>query len=238
MDQILKRLQALISDLHPDRDGKAQVPTERELAVALGVHRTTLRERLAVLEILGVIRRAQGSGTYLALPDPGFVQFYFEMALKLRHVTTQQLEQAREAIELQVARLAALNATSADIAALESSLQRIVEATSMDSEIEADQQFHFHLARASHNPVIMLIMEGLSSVLQQVFRERRKLFRRVPGGSHQTKANHAAIVKAIRDRDPIAAVAAMDHHFKTWNQAHARITVEDGARRDTAHREE
>ena len=231
-DQTLQALKTILSSIGSDPRGTARLPTERELAETVGVNRSTLRERLAALESLGLIRRTQGSGTYLALPDPSFVQFYFEMALQLGYFTLEQLEQARELLEREVAYSAALRATPQDVKGLEEGLTGILEADNAEDAADLDYQFHMCLARASHNPVILLIVEGLSSVLRQVFRFRQRLARSAPEGEIRTNRVHIPIVEAVRSHDPGAAVAAMDDHFTVWNEVSEKASarLEDAVR--------
>lgn len=231
-DETLQALKTILSSVGSDPRGATRLPTERELAETVGVNRSTLRERLAALEGLGLIRRTQGSGTYLALPDPSFVQFYFEMALQLGYFTLEQLEQARELLEREVAHSAALRSRPHDIEALEEDLKGILEANNAEDAAIRDYQFHMSLARASHNPVILLIVEGLSSVLRQVFRFRQRLARSAPEGEIRTNRVHIPIVDAVRNHDPSAAVAAMDNHFAVWNEVSekAPTRLEDAVR--------
>jgi GntR family transcriptional regulator, transcriptional repressor for pyruvate dehydrogenase complex len=164
MDATLEGLKELLASVQPDAQGNARLPTERELARRLEVQRSTVRERLAALEALGLIRRTQGSGTYLSLPDSAFVQLYFELALRLGYFSAAQLGEARELIEREVARLAATQATAEDLEALEAAYTGIAEASSVEAGDEADYAFHQALCRAAHNPVVSLLMDGLASV--------------------------------------------------------------------------
>ncbi len=225
MDRTLEDLKSLISKVAADGGESGRLPTERELSEALGVNRTTLRERLAALETLGFVRRTQGSGTYLTMPDPAFVQLYFEMALRVNYMTFEQIEDTRESLERDVAYSAALNATPEDIGALEDAMRRVLEAKSAEAGAEADYEFHLHLAHATHNPVISLILGGLSSVLHQVFLRRQRLVRGVPGGAVRTNNTHIAILDAVRDHNANRALAAMDEHFLAWNRESARASL-------------
>jgi len=47
--------------------------------------------------------------------------------------------------------------------------------------------------------------------------------RQVPRGAERTNATHIPIVEAIAARDPIRAVAAMDKHFRVWDEESARV---------------
>ena len=228
MDETLERLAALIADVPLGTTGEPKLPTERKLASVLDVNRGTVRERLAALEILGLIRRKQGSGTYLGMPHPTFVRLYFEMAVKLGYVEVGQLQQARELIEREVAGLAATHASAEDVATLERCVQRMLDSENAEDGDQADYDFHMTMAQASRNPVMVLIAEGLSSVLRQLLRLRRHGVLADPVRIDRMNAIHVPILEAVRDHDPERAVAAMDEHFKIWNEMAREVDVLEG----------
>lgn len=217
-DATLEQLKDLIVRMQPDGHGSVKLPTERELARTLDVQRSTLRERLAALEALGLIRRTQGSGTYLALPDSSFLQFYFEIALKLGHFNMQQLSMARALLERGVAREAALQATEVDIVGLEDAYIRMLAAGDAAAGDAADHEFHLRLARATHNPAIALLIDGLSALLFRLLQQRRQVVRAIPGAVERSNAAHAALLAALRAHDPAAAETAIEQHFRVWEQ--------------------
>lgn len=216
MDETLGRLMEVL--VSTSSSGRMKVPTERELANDLGVNRSTVREGLSALEVLGLVRRTQGSGTYLDVPHFAFVRLYFEMAVKLGQINVAELQQAREMIERTVVRQAALSATEEDIAALEGCVERMLGCETFEEGDEADYEFHLQLVRATHNPVMSLLVEGLSSVLWDLLRHRRYLVRHSPEGYALTNRDHVPILHAIRNRDPERAVHAIDEHFRIWNE--------------------
>ena len=228
MDETLERLAAAVVSAAANGGvgNKLRVPTERDLAASLGVNRSTLRERLSALEVLGLLRRTQGSGTYLDMPHSSFVRLYFEMAVKLGHVTVEELEKAREMIERAVVREAATAATLEDMVALERCVEKMLNSSSVEDGDEADYEFHTRLVRASKNPVMELIVEGLSSVLRELLRQRRYMVRRRPGSFARTNADHVPIINAIKAGDPEAAERAMDEHFRIWNEESAKVDEE------------
>ncbi len=219
MDDTLERLAALIADVPLGANGQPRLPTERQLASVLDVNRGTLRERLAALEILGLIRRKQGSGTYLDIPHPAFIRMYFDMAVKLGYVEVGQLQQARELIEREVARLAATHASAEDVATLERCVQRMLDSVNdVEDGDQADYEFHITLVQALRNPVMSLITEGLSSLLRQLLQLRRHRIRQDPDRFHRINAVHIPILEAVRDHDQERAVAAMDEHYRLFNE--------------------
>ncbi len=221
MDHILERLKELLSETDLNPEGKTRLPSERELAEVLGVNRTTLREKMSVLEAVGFITRTQGSGTYLSMPRSKFLQFYFDMALKLGFISIPQLEEVREMIEAGVARAAAAHATSEDINALEYFLNQMMTAGNTPYGNELDHAFHMHLGTATHNPVMMMILDGLALSMRKVLQHRRRVISQFPRGLEVANDTHIDIYKAVRDQKPDQAEAAMSNHFKVWRRIQA-----------------
>jgi GntR family transcriptional regulator, transcriptional repressor for pyruvate dehydrogenase complex len=226
MDPILSKLRDVLLELGSAASPASlttKLPPERELAARLGVQRSTLRERLAMLEQLGVLKRMQGSGTYVSLPNSEFIRFYFDLALALGLISVEELHVAREALEREIARRAAKMASADDVADLDRLARQMLKATDAQERLEADYQFHMRLAASARNPVISIVIDGLSNVLRRTLYQRHVLVRSVPGAAKRTDASHGPLVEAIRERDPEAALAAMDAHFRIWDEESAKV---------------
>ncbi|PWG61501.1 FadR/GntR family transcriptional regulator [Sediminicurvatus halobius] len=224
-DSLFRRLtEEIIAKLKADTHGRVRLPTERDLARQLRVQRHTLRERLAALESLGLIQRVQGSGTYLVLPQSQFVQMYFEVALKLGYISVEELMRAQEMIEREIAYSAALHASTDEVDAMNRYLERTRSAEG-EGVVDAHHGFHTALARASHNAVIVLLVDGLASVLRHVLERRVENVRQVPGAEERVRETYGAILSAIRYRDPEEARMAMDEHFRVWRRESAKVTT-------------
>lgn len=197
-----------------------RLPTERELSTELGISRGAVRERLTALEVLGFVRRTQGSGTYVQVPHSSSIQLYFTIALTLGHISFDQLEHAREMMERELVQEAARNATPDDIRILEECIRRMTSG-SIDDGIEGDSEFHLHIVRMASNPIMSLMMEGLSTVMRDLLARRRQLANIAEdgtGGRRETDRVHEQIVDALRVNDPQKALLAMEEHFRVWNQ--------------------
>lgn len=228
MQQFLDTLLDVISATNPTFEGDIKLPSERELAASLGVNRATLREKMAVLDAIGFIKRAQGSGTYLTMPRSQILQLTFNMALRMDYTTIDHLTSAREIIEAGVAKMAARNATAKDIKAMEYFLDRLLETQDTEYGHELDHAFHMHLSVATHNPVLQIILESFSPSLRKVLQHRRHLVAQVPLGLEKTNETHVAIFQAVRDHDQEGAVKAMEKHFSIW-QDFARKAIREGS---------
>jgi GntR family transcriptional repressor for pyruvate dehydrogenase complex len=206
-------------------DSLVRLPPERDIAQTLGIQRSTLREGLATLTHLGMLRRAPGRGTFVSLPRSDFLQLYFNVALAAGHITIDDLETLREMLEREIVRRAALTADPRDVFELQELARRMESAGSADERLEADYEFHLRLARTTKSRVIELLMDGLSTVLRRVLHHRRFKVRSVPESAERMDATHMPIALAIGSKDVEAAVAAMDHHFSVWSELSKKTTI-------------
>jgi GntR family transcriptional repressor for pyruvate dehydrogenase complex len=224
-DNILSALRDLIvqaGNRQPDA-GRFRLPPERELAAKLNIQRAALRDKLATLEHLGMLDRTQGSGTYVRMLNADLIRLYFDLALALGYINIDELETARELLEREIAHRAAIVGTEADFDELQSLCDHMAGAATVEEQLDADYRFHMRLAQAARNPVISLIIEGLSSVLHTVLARRRRMVRSVPDAAALQNAAHPPIVVALRCRDPDGAMSAMDSHFRVTNELQALV---------------
>ncbi|QEM83143.2 FadR/GntR family transcriptional regulator [Halomonas binhaiensis] len=152
------------------------------------------------------------------MPEPVFIQLYFELALKLNYISVDHLETAREMFEREIVQAAAVNHQDHELDRLEALCDKIVNSTDVMEGLQADYEFHEQLAIMAKNPAILIIFQGLSSVLKKVLHQRRVLARQSPVSQEKTNETHVAIVAAVKTRNREMARQAMDQHFETWNQ--------------------
>jgi GntR family transcriptional regulator, transcriptional repressor for pyruvate dehydrogenase complex len=208
-DQIASRLIALITEQQLKAGDR--LPPERELAATMGVSRSSLREALRALAMLGVAEMRQGDGTYLTALDPDALMRPFGLVLALNDGQLQELFEARRVIE---PALAALAAERIDEATLEE-LRRCGRdsAAAVDDEdafMRTDLELHGLIARAASNSILWHVIGSISG--SGVASRRRT--NPLPGLREQSVEDHRAIVAAIEARDPEAAAAAMLHHLE------------------------
>jgi len=148
-EQILDQIKS--GDLAPgDR-----LPPQRELATLFGVGRSSVREAINALAVMGYLDVAQGRGTYIKgdLPDADISLAQFDAALKAGSIL--DLMDVRELLECRSARLAADRAEDAKIKVLAAALKGMQQcAEDYESFLEADMQFHRALAEASENQIL------------------------------------------------------------------------------------
>src|SRR6185503_384183 len=128
-----------------------QLPPERQLAVAFGTARSTIRKVLDQLEQKGLVVRRVGSGTFVNYQGP----ILDSMADVTDLISPLQLIEARSAIEPQMTKLAALHASTRDLSAMEKVLLALEDSTDdQDAFTRLDSEFHLGIARCSRNPLL------------------------------------------------------------------------------------
>ncbi|MFC7431987.1 MULTISPECIES: FadR/GntR family transcriptional regulator [unclassified Agrococcus] len=221
MDDALDALVARLVDLSTvEHDGTRRLPPERVLVERLDMSRSTLRERLSQLESLGILDRRQGHGTYLRSPGASVVRTTFTLMSALGGVTPDQVDQAREMLEIVTTVEAARRATAADVATLGALVETMIAATACgdhDAGLEADLAFHRHLFTIVGNPVLDVLQDGLAGMLRDTLAARRATAMRAEtpadDGTYRTDTVHRAIVDALGARDVDAARVAIRLHF-------------------------
>ncbi len=204
---VLEEIQRLITEgeLRPgDR-----LPSETELAEQFGVGRSSIREAMRVLHLLGVIEVIQGKGTFVR--QPAILPLMIDWSRIAQMGVIAEVMEARQFIEVLLAQLAAERATEEDIKALRSALEHSRESlSSLESSIQAGVNFHLVLADAAHNEVLALMYRTIRDLYLETARQTRI----TPEIAHDRLHDHERILQAILARDPEAAAQAMKEHLE------------------------
>lgn len=224
-DGVLRDVIKLITSISPDSEGRVRLPTERVMASQLQIQRTTVRERLSILEMFGFIKRTQGSGTYLTLGRPTFMQEYFEIALRLDYIRIDEMQGAMEMIVREATASAAASASGENLRRLKELVEETESDTSLDGLVRSQFEFLSLLVRASENPVIVIIFDGIAMVVREVLRRRLNLIKMVPGALNRNLNARRQVVDAILNREPDTTRSAIDEYFWLWRREEAKISI-------------
>jgi DNA-binding FadR family transcriptional regulator len=196
-----------------------RLPPERELAPALGVSRTTLREALRVLEGEGLLESRRGAA------GGAFVREAGQPALADGNLLAQvrafeDLLDFRLATECAAARLAAQRRSERDLRLMSESLEGIRRNTSMDLFRRADSTFHLAIAEAARNPMLQAAIEdGRAAMFAPLDLLDFEVMRTNALEGHRT------IVNAITLADPDAAERAMAAHIEDTRRELRLVTA-------------
>lgn len=187
-----------------------QIPPERELAERFKVSRTSVREALRALEMQGIIDSRQGGGTFVRTGDTEMLVGPLAAAILRGRRELAEVLEVRELIEPGIARLAARRATAEHVAELETLLQRQRECIAAErSFVEEDTAFHYTLAKAADNHILL----RLHNVILDVLRESRQSYLHVPNRPQMSLRGHEAMLAAVKAKDVDAAYRASLAHI-------------------------
>ena len=192
-----------------------RLPSERTLALNLGVSRPSLREAMQQLVSKGLLSTRHGGGTYVTdRLEAHFVDPWQDM-LKANPLLHRDLLEVRQMLESQAAALAADRATDVDINRLDvvyAELEASYDQDDLTHCINTDVAFHQAVAEASHNVLIGHLTASLMRVIHGHVSNNLAHLHARPERWSQLRAQHRAIWQAVREHKPHdAALAASEH---------------------------
>jgi GntR family transcriptional repressor for pyruvate dehydrogenase complex len=204
-------------DLKPGQ----RLPSERELCEQFGASRSSLREALRCLSIVGVLNARVGEGTSVALDGGKFMRRIMEWRMITEQNDIVNLLEIRIALEAVSAANTALHRTEEDIKELRSLLSKMKIALKDPKEFAVlDLEFHIALANASGNS---MLSDFVSVIRNQLARALAKVLL-LPNAVPLSFKEHISIVKAIECGDADAARKAMNIHLEAALQRYAKAT--------------
>lgn len=207
-DEIVDQLMELIArgDLSPGQ----RLPSERELCLRFGTGRSSMREALRCLSIVGVLNARVGEGTSIAIDGTKFLGKIMSWRLITEQHDVRNLMEVRIGLEGMAAASAARVSTQKDLAALEGLLKKMERCQDNQRRFSAlDLSFHLTIARSSGNP---LISDLISMIRGQLVRGLSRVLV-LPNALPLSLVEHRRIVTAIRRHDPEGATKAMSDHL-------------------------
>ena len=188
-----------------------RIPPERELCQKLGVGRSSLREAMKALEIIGMIEMRAGEGTFVCRRSD-FLSHPLLWAIAGSGVTeANELIEARKLIEVELAGLAAVRATPDDFQQIGIHLDTLETSLEHTGKfLEADIAFHVAIGEAGHNRVLLNSLHLIRNLMQQWVRTSLEQHAFVAA---EALEQHRAIFVAVAKRNPAKAREAMQTHL-------------------------
>jgi DNA-binding FadR family transcriptional regulator len=193
------------------------LPPERELVVQTGLSRTSVREALRILELEGLIetRPGRNGGSRVRRPVGADLSRHIELFIWGRQVGFAELHDVREALEALGAEGAARRRTETDLAELLLRTEAVEAAVNSGGYLEANLAWHMAVVRASHNDLLIGIMNALSNAIHQA--TASDAFDS-PAVRAATLKIHRAVLAAIVEGDAEAARRRMARHVSAARQ--------------------
>lgn len=210
-EQVTERLLEHIDNQHL-KPGDL-LPSETSLAASFGVSRPVIREALKHLEGKDIIEIVNGKGAIIRPIASEPLRLFFQRAMRMEYGTMVELMEVRKGLEVQAAGLAAQRWNAKDL----QSIQQVVQAMranmgNLDMYTRLDVDFHLRIAAASHNSMLVNLIESIREALRNTIIPGLKS--RGPDLHLESIQNtHELLVHNLEDRNTTGAMEAMVQHF-------------------------
>jgi len=204
------------------------LPSEGELATRFGVSARVVREALQHLAGKGLIELRQGRRARVRPVNAVLLTEALSLAVSRSNGSGADLLEVRRPIEYEMARLAAERATEAELTAMQHQLHEMdrlglrldgpaAEHLGADVLVREfivyDLEFHRLLGVASHNPVMLQLIDALAGLLRETRERTTWSVVRLGPGTQPNRRDHWAIFEAVRRRDRVRAGELMRQHL-------------------------
>ena len=188
-----------------------RLPSERDLCKSFNTGRSSLREALRCLSIMGVLTARVGEGTSVAIDGGKFLETVMEWRFITVKYDIKNLMELRIAIEGLAVASSAERATEEDIKGLENLIAGMETAVGDPKRFGTlDLEFHLSIARSSQNHVIFDLVSLIRGQLARPLATVLVL----PQARPRSVEEHQAILNAVKRRNPGAARKAMQAHLE------------------------
>ncbi|MFT4083003.1 MAG: FadR/GntR family transcriptional regulator [Nocardioides sp.] len=188
-----------------------RLPSETALAERYGVSRTVVREVLRSCESAGLTVTRPGRGSFVV--SPRSPELVFE------GYSATQLMEARPAIEIPAAGLAALRRTDDQLGEIRRLGEAMAEAVDDTEWTRLDARFHLAIAQASANPVFADVLASIAAAL----RRQSQLLNVQLDRRTDSVREHRAVIAALVRGSATEAEDAMRFHLEEVRDAMARM---------------
>ncbi len=221
---VLERIEADLRDGRL-RPGDRLTP-ERELASTLGVGRSSVREAIRVLEVLGVVRTATGSGpssgAMIVTTPRGGLAAFLRLQVAANGFPIADVVRTRIVLESDIAER--LAASDPDLAEADGILDAMDDPTlTAEDFLALDARFHLALAEASGNVVVSAMMEGLRSSIESYTQLGAARMPEWEATVARLRDEHRRIVRAVMAGDGPAARAIVAAHITDYSRQVAAV---------------
>ena len=185
----------------------------QKLATSFQVGRSAIREALSALRAMGLVEMKQGEGTYIKHFEAEKSSLAVSAPLLMQKTDVLHLVEVRKVFETGSVMYAARNRTEEDIECMLKILVDMQEALGdSDQEKETDIALHMAIAKATHNPLMISLMQNITDTMKSIMSSEIWL-RSEMMTLENLLDDHKRIVVAIIEQDEQRAQSLMHQHL-------------------------
>lgn len=206
-----------------------KLPSENALVKKLGVKRSDIREAFVALELMGLITSRQGQGSYLVDFELTEASNPLALMMMLQKGNPQEIMHIRALIEIEAARLCAINRTKLDVLKLQESFQNMITQENRRDYAMLDAQFHSIIAGGCGNRLLQTMINFVYGYISYVSLNNW-IYLMLPENEDRKNAiidQHRLILCAIKNMKADDAAKSMQAHLNFISENLNQRIMED-----------
>lgn len=195
-----------------------RLPPERELVEQLQASRTSIREAIRALQIIGLVECRQGGGNFI---KESFENSLFEplsVMFVLQNSKPEEILELRKIVEVETAALAAEKITGKELKDIEAIVEQMRISNDEAFNAKLDKELHYKIAHASGNLLVVSILSAVSSLMDSFIKDARDMILRQNENKEVLMEHHESLYKALLNHDRNKAAEAMRKHLDLINE--------------------
>lgn len=214
-EQVIEQIKAMIEGGTLKKGDK--LPSERNLVEQLQVSRTSIREALRALEVIGLIECRQGEGNYIKASFEDNLLEPLSIMFMLEGSNPQEIWELRKIMEVEASGLAAKRINKEQLEVLEGLIQSFIDCEDEEASAEIDKQFHYKIAECSGNILIFNILRTISTLVEDLIKDLRKMILVDEENKEKLFLQHKELFLAMEQHNSAAARQAVRNHLDFAN---------------------
>lgn len=191
-----------------------KLPTERVMAEELQVSRTSIREAMRALEVVGLVESRQGAGNYIREEFDDVLLEPLSIVFMLQNGTNKDIFELREVLELSTIFLSVMRISDEELKRLGELVGRFKTSRNEEENVKIDSEFHSIIVKAANNVLITNLLEVVSELVDKFITEGRRAILSDERNKEKLLDFHEKIYLAIKNRDVYSAYKYMQEHFE------------------------
>ena len=211
-EQVIEQIKQMIVDGTLKKGDK--LPSERDLVEKFNVSRASIREALRALQLVGLIDCKQGEGNFIKEDFEDSLVEPLSTIFILNNGTRREIFELRRILEVQTAALAAGKISDEEVDEIINIVEKLKHAETEEEKVKIDKEFHYKIAAAAKNSLILSILKSVSSLMEQFIKEARANILRENENRDIIIKQHEDICNALKEHDSKKAAHFMNKHIE------------------------
>lgn len=196
----------------------SQINPERTLAENLNIGRSSVREGIKILEIIGLIESKRGGGNYITNNFKNMLCNPLSLAFELQQGKIRDVIELRKMLELSNVEFLVKRITAEEIKQIEKNYEEMLSCNDLERLVYLDRHFHLLMMSFSKNILLTTIISAISELLEESIITSREMVL-AKFGKKKIDVDHKRILDALKNRDEKELRNSLSLHFENIDKS-------------------